>query len=256
MLVYAMANTTRHIRDLTGERFGKWTVLHIYSYGEKYGCKQTKWTCRCDCGTIKESIIFNSLTTGKSKSCGCLRRELLKARLTGKKRNSYKREYRIWMGIKTRCFNSKHVSYERYGSIGITMCDRWRESFEAFLADMGPCPDELTIDRINNLGNYEPGNCRWATREQQSQNRRSAKAWDYKGQPYDLIDLASKENVHFRELWKRAGGDERLEDIVDDLKARGMTFDESQLFTSNARGWTVICEERAARKRALLEAAQ
>jgi hypothetical protein len=120
------------------------------------------WLCRCDCGTQKEVAQGN---LGRCIfSCGCLHKELAaasKLRLTHGMRNSV--EYATWNSMKNRCFNPKSQAFKNYGGRGITVCERWMK-FENFFSDMGPRPDGLEIDRINNNGNYEPDNCRWTTR--------------------------------------------------------------------------------------------
>jgi hypothetical protein len=160
--------------DLSGQRFSRLLVI-----ARVPGTPRTAWTCRCDCG--HESIVRSSnLKRGLVRSCGCLRNEKAAARhLTHgeSRRRSQKinssREYRSWSAMKTRCYNAKQSSFENYGGRGITICDRWRESFPAFVADMGRCPSGYSLDRIDVDGHYEPGNCRWAPTLQQANNTRA-----------------------------------------------------------------------------------
>ena len=157
-------------RDLTGMRFGRLTVLPIHITENR----ATKWLCRCDCGNEKY-IYRGTLLAGQSNSCGCLRKEKSRETLEGNALSvthgkSYSRTYHIWLGMKQRCFNPRNKKYSRYGGRGITVCERWL-SFENFLEDMGEVPGDLTIDRIDNDGNYEPGNCRWITTREQFATR-------------------------------------------------------------------------------------
>jgi hypothetical protein len=154
---------------IVGKRFARLVVLDDSGVG-----KDRRIFCRCDCGNEK-SIIANHVRTGRIRSCGCLQREIaiLSNTIHGHNRIGQRTsEYRIWYAMKDRTLNPKSPAWDDYGGRGITVCDRWRDSFEAFLADMGPRPSGLTLDRKNNDGNYEPGNCRWATWAEQNNNRR------------------------------------------------------------------------------------
>lgn len=136
--------------NLVGQVFGQLTVLKVGK-----GKRRSTWICKCECGNIKEAV-GSSLKRGQTKSCGCLRSIYKTHGLSGTK------EHRTWKGIRDRCLNSNHVSYKSYGERGITICNKWRDDFLTFLADVGNAPGpEYSLDRINNNGNYEPGNVRW-----------------------------------------------------------------------------------------------
>jgi hypothetical protein len=166
-----MAANTKLPKMAVGQRYGRLIVLER---AENDRWHRTTWKVRCDCGN--ETIASaNFLRTGTTKSCGCWRSEY--ARIVGRRTSTKhgmveSREYQSWVAMRTRCYNSNAHAYDRYGGRGITVCERWRESFDNFFADMGARPPATSLDRINNDGNYEPGNCRWATHGEQRRNRR------------------------------------------------------------------------------------
>lgn len=192
--------------DLTGKKFGRLTVLGL---SEKRSGRKSYWVCQCECGN-KKIVRSDCLKSGNVKSCDCLKREQDKINLnrithgdtlTG----NHERLWGIWQGIKTRTTNNHSESYAIYGGRGITVCKEWLESYEKFkewsLAN--GYSDNLTIDRIDVNGNYEPDNCRWATIKEQCNNRRTNVFIEWQGKNQNLKQWSEETGIPYRVLHDR-----------------------------------------------------
>lgn len=196
--------------DLTGMVFGRLTVLARYPENTKHSA--TQWVCRCSCVENTEIVaIAGNLNAGVTKSCGCLSREVAAEKATS--HGMYDSpEYKTWNSIKNRCYNQKSDPYGNYGARDIKMSEEWRDSFEAFYHDMGPKPTPgHTIDRRDNDKGYCKENCRWATKLEQANNRRTNKVYEYKGERKTLAQWCVEFNLNY--------------DVIKYRLNKGMLFD-------------------------------
>ena len=193
--------------DITGVHFGRLTVLERAG-SDRLG--NAMWRCDCDCGR-HVIVSTHSLKRGHTKSCGCLQ----KASVTTH-RGTGTRLYRIWEGMKKRCYEKTHAHFKDYGGRGITVCDEWVKSFEAFRdwALANEYRDNLTIDRKDNDGPYCPDNCRWATHKEQQNNMRSNRTITYKGETKTLTQWAELAGLNKKTLQYRLNNGWSVEQAI------------------------------------------
>ena len=190
--------TNPRFMDLTGKTFGRLVVVEYLGRGKT----NALWRCRCTCGKVKD-ILAPRLRNGQTRSCGCFRSEVTSKR---SKTHGLKEsvEYKTWQGIKSRCYLKSCPSYSRYGGRGIRVCERWRESFEAFLEDMGKRPSNAhSIEREENNGHYSPDNCRWATKSEQARNRRTSRMVTAEGKTQCLAAWAEETGIPYGTIMSR-----------------------------------------------------
>lgn len=186
--------------DMTGEKYGK---LLVVEYAGKTKRGLSLWKCKCDCG--REVVVQSvNLRNGHTKSCGCFRAEWCKENCT-KHGLEHTRLYGIWADMIYRCHNPENPNYKRYGARGISVCEEWRNDVKIFYdwAIRNGYSDDLTIDRIDNNGNYCPENCRWATKVEQASNRRSNILITRNGETKTMKQWAISEGIPYQVVWQR-----------------------------------------------------
>lgn len=184
-------------QDLTGLRFGRLTIV---SRAENGNDSKPRWLCQCDCGNT--SVVSSSnLKRNNARSCGCLKSELTSERTRTHGLNGT-RTHRSWTTMKSRCSNPKDSSFGNYRERGITVCDRWLK-FENFYEDMGDRPEDMSLDRIDNNSGYSKENCRWATQQEQGNNRRTNRFLDFEGKRQTVTQWASEIGVHRHTIYAR-----------------------------------------------------
>lgn len=192
------------VKDISGQKFGRLTAIE--RVGTKHGC--SLWKCKCECGETV-TVYLSNLTSEKTKSCGCLQKELARKQNTThnllKKDGKPTRLYKIWRGMRSRCYNQNLSNYKYYGERGIKVCKEWRNSYKEFYqwAQANGYQDNLTIDRIDNNGNYCPENCHWANRAEQSLNKSSNHILTFKGKAQTIKEWADELNIKYGTLRTR-----------------------------------------------------
>lgn len=200
-LVFEEKPTNPKFCDLTGQRFER---LFVLGYAGKSNSGTPTWFCRCDCGNITRSHS-PSLKSRGTKSCGCFSREGIIERSTthGQScRGKWTKTYRAWWNMVARCTVPSSTRYKNYGGRGIQVCDSWLK-FENFLNDMGECPPGMTLERVDNDGNYCPENCKWAGIIEQANNKRNNVFLEYNGQKLTISQWEKKLGFKRASLWNR-----------------------------------------------------
>ena len=204
--------------DLTGKKFGKLEVIGVHDTGSR----KTYYVCQCDCGNINV-VRADALISGATKSCGCIKKEQDKINLSAnhKHKMSGTRIYETWQDMKRRCYNKQNARYDRYGGRGITVCDEWLNNFQSFYdwAISNGYSDDLTIDRIDNDGNYEPSNCRWSTAKEQCNNRGSNINITIGNATKSLMRWCEIFNVDYKKVYARykRNGYEGIDRLFNDI---------------------------------------
>ncbi len=198
------------VKDIRGQRFSRLTIVQ---YAGR--CRRDSlWLCSCDCGSDVK-VTGSNLRSGNRKSCGCLKKEINGATHITHGMSKTK-IYRRWRSMLSRCSHSGTNGYKWYGGLGISVCERWRNSFEDFLSDVGmpPSPSH-TIDRIDVKGNYEPGNVRWATAKEQAKNKSNTRHISYHGQTLTLLEWSEKIQISYSTLSQRLSNGWSLMDALE-----------------------------------------
>jgi hypothetical protein len=230
--------------DLTGQKFNRLTVL------KRIESKQTKWLCECDCENRTQLVVFGgNLKKGHTKSCGCLRTE--EFTIHGHSTSSF---YKLYYGIKDRCYNSNNPNYKHYGGRGIIICDEWLNDFMSFYswAMANGYKDGLSIDRINVDGNYEPSNCKWATQKEQVNNTRRNVLLEINGEVKNITQWTEEYNLKRGVIKRRLELGWQGEDLVKPTEVKKAEFQsgvKNITWDRNYNKWSVALQENGKNKR-------
>jgi hypothetical protein len=196
--------------DLTGQRFGRLTVINEAGKAKD---GRIRWQCLCDCGQITETPSTKTLRNGTCKSCGCIQKENPPAKTHGQSDTNL---FHVWNGIKQRCLNPRSQAFNNYGGRGIKVCDEWREDFQAFhdWAIKNGYRLGREIDRIDNDGDYEPGNCRWVTSQTNNNNRRSNTLVEIGGKTHTISEWSRITGIPRSTLQKRISSGKTPDEIL------------------------------------------
>ena len=193
-----------NFKDITGQKFHRLQVIGFAGIGKE---NRAMWECQCECGNIV-IVAGKNLRNGSTKSCGCYNIDAIKARNTivhGTHLETHTKLFHVWSGMLSRCNNPNFISYKHYGGKGIRVCKEWEKDFAKFKewAIANGYQEDLTIDRIDYNGNYEPSNCRWCTLKEQARNRSSNKLITYNGETHCLADWADILGMNYNLLLSR-----------------------------------------------------
>lgn len=227
------------IIDLTGQTFGRLTVLKQCTTDNKNKntVRSSRWVCKCSCGNVI-TTYSSYLKTGRVKSCGCMREER-RHNLNRKHGLSNSRPFHIWSGIIQRCCNPNNNSYKNYGARGIKICDEWKNDFMAFYnwsIDNG-YNDELSIDRINNDGDYCPENCRWVDKIVQANNTRSNHYVTYRNKTQTLADWCRELEIDYKFLSGRLARGETPRQVFDEIFERRKAMRDGKINQTRGKQW-------------------
>lgn len=194
----------RKIIDLTGQKFGRLTAIkRVEDYVYPSGDKKTQWLCKCECGN-NTIVRASSLKRGTTTSCGCLQKQIA-SKINTKHGMTGTRLYQTWKNMVGRCYYKSHTSYKYYGGRRIQVCEEWKNDFVSFYnwAINNGYTDNLTLDRINTDGDYEPNNCRWVSMRENDRNRRTNKLLTYNGETHCYTEWEELLNLGRGVIWYR-----------------------------------------------------
>lgn len=198
-----------------GDRFGRLTIVEEVHYVLPSGATPRRFLCKCDCGNLKE-VFLSHLRRGNIRSCGCVAKET--ASNNSKKHGLFgTRIYKAWDSMKRRCYAKNASQYDHYGERGIIVCDEWKNDFMSFYqwAIANGYKDNLTLDRIDVNGNYEPQNCRWVTRKEQSNNKRNTVYLEYNGIKHSIGEWSSITGISTSTLYTRIKLGWNVKDVIE-----------------------------------------